>query len=340
LDNLILRPYSSKEDMASLYDLAEVAYAEDYARIGRSAKAGLEREQRVAAVVSGLGRLVPALRDLTAGYVWADEGRVVSYVHFARSGLGGDRWSIETVMTHPDVQRRGLARVLILRSLETIRARGGRACVLKVRADNDPAYALYRSLGFAHVDSTVHLKRQAAMELPPVDSDASGIRIVPAGEWRRRWRDRYDLGTRAQEEKVRESFPLAPDEFRRPAYAQWLGPILMRLSGVCGQRWAVERDGCWLATLSAVRDQTNTREDELELSIDPGAEERLSSDLLATGLRWLHPSADQPVLLEMSSVQKRALRAADSLGFREIMTWHRLVLRLDARSPGGTQPAR
>lgn len=141
-----LRAYGAGRDLAGIYDLTEVAYVEDYCRIGRSARAGMERERRTVAAVSLLGRIFSAIRDVTPGFVWEHEGRIVSFVHFARVGMAGDRWSIESVATHPDHQRRGLARRLVERAIDAIRERGGKTVTLKVRADNDPAYGLYRSL--------------------------------------------------------------------------------------------------------------------------------------------------------------------------------------------------
>lgn len=328
MDNLVLRPYCVKDDMEDVYALGEVAYVEDYARIGRSPTAGLRREKRVVAVLSVLERVFPALRDLTSGYVWTDGGRVVSFVHFARGGLGGDRWSIETVMTHPEYQRRGLARRLVEQSLEAIRARGGRTCVLKVRADNHPAYALYRSLGFSHVDSTVHLKLGPALRPEVTAPGAYSVRAVSASEWFARWRDRFELAQREHGEELEILLPVSQRAFRRPMYVRWIGPILMKLSGLRRRQWIGEHDGRMIATLSAVRDQTDTRDDELTLCVDPEAEADVSAPLLATGLAWLDRSGNQPVLMELSSTRSHAIQAAQTQGFREIMTWHRLALRL------------
>jgi len=333
VENLVLREYRSKEDMAGTYDLAEVAYVEDYARIGRDVKAGLRREQRVAAVLSGLSRIFRALRDLSTGYVWARDGRIVSCIHYARCGLDGDRWSIETLMTHPDEQRKGLARTLVQKSLEAIRARGGRTCELKVRADNESAYALYRSFGFTPVDSTVHLKNETPPDGETIgDSAPYVLQPATAAEWAAGWNERYELARRERGSDLELLFPLSPNAFRKPPYARWLAPILMRMSGIRGERWIVkqEKAGRWVGTLSAICDRTGGREHELTMSIDPEAEADVAQPLLATGLEWLDGSGDQPVLLELSAARQHALREARALGFHEIMTWHRLVLRLDS----------
>jgi len=103
-----------------LYDLEEVAYAEDYARIGRSAKAGMDRGRRLVAFTSLLERVLPKLRDVQPGFICEVGGEIVSVVLFSRVGLAGDRHSIETVATHPAHRRQGQARTLIEKAIGSI----------------------------------------------------------------------------------------------------------------------------------------------------------------------------------------------------------------------------
>ena len=51
-------------------------------------------------------------------------------------------------MTHPAVQRQGLARGGLLRAMARLAARGETRLDLMVTATNEPAIALYRSLGY------------------------------------------------------------------------------------------------------------------------------------------------------------------------------------------------
>jgi GNAT superfamily N-acetyltransferase len=124
MSQIRVRKYDARRDLDGLYDLAEVAYAEDYARIGRPAKAGMDRERRTVALLSVLERALPRLRDVQPGFVCEADGELVSVVLFARVGLVGDRWSIETVATHPDHRRQGLASALLKRAVESIGGAG------------------------------------------------------------------------------------------------------------------------------------------------------------------------------------------------------------------------
>lgn len=55
---------------------------------------------------------------------------------------------VQTIAVSPDVRRMGLGRVLMHALIRTARAAAVRDVFLEVRADNDGAQELYRSLGF------------------------------------------------------------------------------------------------------------------------------------------------------------------------------------------------
>ena len=62
-----------------------------------------------------------------------------------------DETDMMNIAVHPDFRRQGVARALILARIGELKKRGSRCLTLEVRASNDPARALYESLGFAHV---------------------------------------------------------------------------------------------------------------------------------------------------------------------------------------------
>ena len=55
------------------------------------------------------------------------------------------------VAVHPNFRRQGVARALIPALTEELKKRGSHCLTLEVRASNDPARALYESLGFVLV---------------------------------------------------------------------------------------------------------------------------------------------------------------------------------------------
>ncbi len=75
-------------------------------------------------------------------------------VHPGRAGQS-PMGEVYVVGVTPAAQGRGLGKVLTIQGIDYLRARGLRAIMLYVDADNEPAVALYRKLGFTKWDSDV-----------------------------------------------------------------------------------------------------------------------------------------------------------------------------------------
>jgi ribosomal-protein-alanine N-acetyltransferase len=67
---------------------------------------------------------------------------------FALIRLVADEAELLTIATHPDRQRRGLARSCMAAWHQATRQQGATRCFLEVAADNHPAIALYTSCGY------------------------------------------------------------------------------------------------------------------------------------------------------------------------------------------------
>ena len=73
---------------------------------------------------------------------------------------GSVRGILETLATHRDHRRRGLARAAMARSLELLRAEGATTAYLGVDTDNDHrALALYESCGFVVTSTSISYRR-------------------------------------------------------------------------------------------------------------------------------------------------------------------------------------
>jgi mycothiol synthase len=76
---------------------------------------------------------------------------------------GSLRGLLDSVCTHPRHRRRGLARAVVARSLELLRAEGAGSAYLGVDTDNhNRALALYESCGFGRVSTSVNYRRPMA----------------------------------------------------------------------------------------------------------------------------------------------------------------------------------
>lgn len=83
---------------------------------------------------------------LPCGFAMACQAGDIKAV--AYGALQGDLLIVESVVSDPAVRRQGFARQCLLSLFGWARAQGARAAALQVMADNVPALALYRGLGF------------------------------------------------------------------------------------------------------------------------------------------------------------------------------------------------
>ena len=67
---------------------------------------------------------------------------------YAVTGLSGNQGYLQRLAVHPDARRRGLGRALGLDGLRWLRRKGVSEAVVNTQLGNEPALALYLSLGF------------------------------------------------------------------------------------------------------------------------------------------------------------------------------------------------
>jgi ribosomal protein S18 acetylase RimI-like enzyme len=60
---------------------------------------------------------------------------------------------VQRLAVHPDAQRHGIGRALLLDGLHWMRRRGVRRAVVNTQLGNDAALNLYRTIGFHHEPS-------------------------------------------------------------------------------------------------------------------------------------------------------------------------------------------
>lgn len=96
----------------------------------------------------GLSEIIGAIRAEVGLFVLEDEGEPVSSLICVQDGELAGLFEIGTAATR---RGKGYARRTILSALKWAKLRGAHQAWLQVGADNEPALALYRSLGFQEV---------------------------------------------------------------------------------------------------------------------------------------------------------------------------------------------
>ena len=158
----MIRQTDKRKDLDSIGELVELGFSDKLKEEGLRVREEIRTYKRLypfywfASRV--LGRFFIQFRFLLTGFVYEEEGNILGNISVTRVGKGFERWLLSNLVTHPDHTRKGIARDLMLRAICFAKERGGRLCLLKVRADNLPAVKLHEGLGFKRYNQTTTLK--------------------------------------------------------------------------------------------------------------------------------------------------------------------------------------
>lgn len=329
-----IRAYRLGHDTEEACQLEAAAFTEDYRRMGEDPRLESGRERRMERIIMWIARVIPALRFSRMGVVMEQDQHIVSIVLFSRDGLKGPRWSIDAVGTHPDLQRRGMAKRLLERVFAIIRGYGGETCTLQVRQDNAVAYRMYQGLGFAHFHTSHQMKLGTGCYAGGSAAQVEGLERVEVSAWYDMWRERMGLAVRSTPTHVQEFKSVAENDFRRSWLIRALAPIAIKLGGFKLDQWIVRKEGELVATLRTRMDITGNRSHEIRLSIDPEWRSQLSAPLLQIACARLENAPSKGTLVEVGGEEEAILNALNAAGFEEMSVWHWLGVRVDRAMMG------
>jgi len=146
----VCRPLGTDDDWAQAGDL-RIALAEDAGRLTDGYRTFVERRVQEARELDRAGHAVHF-----GAFV---DGRLCSSLGLVADGRGSARY--QTVETHPEYRRRGLAGALVAMAGRHGITQLGVPTLVIVADPNGPAIDLYRSLGFREVERQVQLTLRA-----------------------------------------------------------------------------------------------------------------------------------------------------------------------------------
>ena len=319
-----LRPLDLRQDLDQVAQLLDVCFSDDMARRGGDFRTELDSVRRVLPLLSILGRLSGSFRHLFDGFVWEDQGRVVAMVAVHRQSRDRTRWTIGSVATHPDHRRQGLARRLMIRAVDHVKAYGAQVCLLSVRAANTPAYELYRNLGFVHYDSTTHLKLEDAPEAHSRPVDGYTLRPMKGGEWQAA----YAVAVQATPPDVQAFLPITEDQYRLSPLMRLARPLLMRLQRAESHAWVAEHGDQPVGIVELSARRTPETPHDLRLSFVPAHRTVLAEPMLALALEALQAYPQANTLITVRTACADLLAILQLYGFVEIETQHWLGTKL------------
>lgn len=184
-----LRPVNLRTDLVPLADLIEIAFSDTMDSSGRAAVRELRTLGRGSPALNLLLGVNELVAGISLGYVWIADGKLVGNVSIYPADIPtrlGKTWIIANVATHPDYRGRGIARQLMIASMDAIRLRGHRA-VLQVDYTNELAQGLYQRLGFVYERAWTHWRRSITLRTPPALTTSMRVHRRRDEEWRTEW---------------------------------------------------------------------------------------------------------------------------------------------------------
>lgn len=310
-----LRPVNLKTDLAPLADLMEIAFADSMDSGGRAAIREMRALSRFGPGVNLLSGVNDLVLGIGLGYVWIEDGKLIGNVSIYPSNLPSHlprSWVIANVAVHPDYRGRGIARQLMIASIDAIGKRGD--ILLQVEERNDVAKHLYDSLNFREEGTFTIWKRSNSLRKP---SQSGQPEIYITRRTRGEWSEEYVLAQKSRPggQGVGWLRPMDTYYFRKPLLKSLLDIFSLRSD----ERLIIrsKRDSSLLASLWVERAFGSTTT-QLTLLVDEDYAALYGESLLYSACRRFegetltieHPSHDVVInflLQKLAFQQQRTL---------------------------------
>ena len=294
-----------------------------------------DEQEQIAETIKNLARIWPiirvgqlfssALRNLLRGCVWEEDGKLVGCTTVQPHG-NTSVWIVGTVSVLPEYRRRGIARKLVERSLETSREHGGEKAWLDVIDGNLPAYKLYESLGFeaysGHID--FHIQPE---EVPPHPELPPGYTELPLKRFD--WQPRYELEKRISPENLLKYEPVEEGRFRQTGIMRLIAPLIIWAQGTRDETFQIlDAQGQIVARMGYSVPKKGNGANSIFLRLDPQRPE-LAPYMVGAMLHQvttLNPG--KRVELSIPLWMQPAIEAAQEAGFEKRLANHRMGLVL------------
>ena len=227
----------------------------------------IEGAKRLWPVLRILRIFVPLLRDILCGFIDEEERQPAGLINYMRQ-RNAPEWYIGNVTVLPAFRRRGIARRLVQATLEELRKRKARVAFLDVVVGNDPAFNLYKEMGFEEFTQSFEyqLPRESLIrleQLPP------GFQLTPLTPFD--WKTRFAFAQRVTPDHIKRYEPVTEARFRVPWVLPLIGGLFASAGGSHQERFAIYDAGEKVVAVGQYSYRTREGGTNLtNVSIDPG----------------------------------------------------------------------
>ena len=311
-----IRPVEPRRDMAALAGLIERAFSDRLDTSSRRMILGMKMFAQAGRLGWLIGRWFLPPAAYPQGFVWEEDDEVVGNASLLPVRGFQQRWVMANVVVKPEYQRRGIARALVMASIDLVRRCGGRRIILQVDRDNQGARTLYENLEFRTLTTRTTWVRKGNGQGPHAGSQGQ-VRPRVSGEWR----EQLALVKRLHPEGLLWPFPAVASLFRPSGFENILGLGKPK-------HWVWEEAGRLVGVVS-IRPEIERRLWRLMMVVEPEWRGEIESSLLSKAMQESSVLAGNFILDYPSDVAREKI---EGLGFKAIreLTW--MGMKLEKRN--------
>jgi ribosomal protein S18 acetylase RimI-like enzyme len=265
----------------------------------------------------------PVFRDALCGFVDEEENKPAALINYMRQ-RDEPEWFIANVTVLPAYRRRGIARKLVEATLEELRKRKAQVVFLEVVDGNDPAFNLYKEIGFEAFTKSSQYYYQKDTPITPF-SLPDGYKMKSRSRFD--WRTRFAFAKRVTPEHITRYEPVTEGRFRVPIVMSIFGKLFESFGGSRSQRFAIYSAKGEVVGLGQYTYRIRSGGlNHANASIDPSHSE-LASFILGYVLSTIQKvSPGHRIELSFEDWESALIQTAENLGCEKRFGSHRMGL--------------
>jgi ribosomal protein S18 acetylase RimI-like enzyme len=284
----------------------------------------LDGAKRLWPVLSILRIFLPFLRDILCGFIDEEDGQPAGLINYMRQ-RNAPEWYIGNVTVLPAYRRRGIARRLVQATLEELQKRKARIAFLDVVVGNDPAFNLYKEMGFEEFSrSSEYQLRRESLILPEQLPQGYQIKTLSPFDWK----TRFQFAQRVTPDHITHYEPVTEARFQIPWILPLLGGLLTSAGGSHNERFAMYEAGGKAVAIGQYSYRTRAGGTNLtDISIDPECPELAGFVLRHVFSEIQRASPGRRIEISFEDWESALIQCAEEMGCEKRYGAHRMGLR-------------
>jgi ribosomal protein S18 acetylase RimI-like enzyme len=266
----------------------------------------------------------PVFRDALCGFIDEEENMPAALINYMRQ-RNEPEWHIANVTVLPAYRRRGIAKRLVESTLQELRNRKAQTVFLEVVDGNEPAFNLYKKIGFEAYSKSTQYNYQKDTPIA-VARCPEGYRLKTRSRFD--WRTGFEFAGQVTPEFVTRYEPVTAERHRIPIVMSVFEKLFETFGGSRSERFTIHAPDGKVAGLGQYSYRLRAGGMNFaSASLDPCHPE-LAEFLLGTILsRIQHVSPGRRIELSFEDWEFELIRAAEAIGCEKRLGYHRMGLR-------------